>query len=97
MGKKIALVIVMVVSLLLVAACSDSTIGSIGLVGNRQLGIDFTNTFRHYIVCIGGEVFEGEVVSWRDYAESDVVQFTDTNGVTYLTHYANVVLDTGGK
>ena len=38
-----------------------------------------------------GTVIKGNVDSWRDYEDSDVVQVT-INEVTYLTHYSNVIL-----
>lgn len=63
-------------------------------VGNRQVGWDTTQTFTHAILELGnGELIEGTVTSWRDFDESDVVQFT-MNGVTYLTHYSKVILCT---
>lgn len=63
-------------------------------VGNRQIGWDTTQTFTYAIVELGnGEVIEGTVTSWRDFDDSDVVQFT-IGGVTYLTHYSKVILCT---
>jgi hypothetical protein len=63
-------------------------------VGNRQVGWDTTQTFTYAIVELGnGELIEGTVTSWRDFEDSDVVQFT-MNDVTYLTHYSKVILTT---
>ena len=63
-------------------------------VGNRQVGWDTTQTFTYAIIELGnGEVIEGTVTSWRDFDDSDVVQFT-MNDVTYLTHYSKVILTT---
>ena len=63
-------------------------------VGNRQIGWDTTQTFTHAILELGnGELIEGTVTSWRDFEDSDVVQFT-MNGITYLTHYSKVILCT---
>lgn len=63
-------------------------------IGNRQIGIDMTHTFRWGIIQLGnGELIEGEVTAWRDFSESDVVQLT-INDITYLTHYSNVILTT---
>lgn len=42
-----------------------------------------------------GEIVSGECEEWTDY-ESDAVQVR-VNGVTYLTHYSNVVLMSGFK
>ena len=59
--------------------------------GNRRL-IDTKNRFDRAILRLpNGEVVEGKISSWLDYADSDVVQVT-ISGKTYLTHYANVVL-----
>jgi len=59
--------------------------------GNRQL-IDVKNRFDRAIISLpNGEVVDGKVTSWIDYADSDCVQIT-IDGVTYLTHYVNVCL-----
>lgn len=83
--KKIICVVLILSLALALTACQ---------VGNRQVGWDTTQTFTHAILELGnGEVVEGTVTSWRDFDESDVVQFT-MNGVTYLTHYSKVILCT---
>ena len=59
--------------------------------GNRRL-IDTKYRFDRAIISLpNGEVVEGKISSWLDYADSDVVQIT-LGGKTYLTHYANVCL-----
>lgn len=59
--------------------------------GNRQL-IDTQYRFNRAIIKLpNGEVVDGNVSSWLDYDDSDVVQVT-IDGKTYLTHYANVCL-----
>jgi len=83
--KKIICVILILSLALALTACQ---------VGNRQVGWDTTQTFTHAILELGnGEIVEGTVTSWRDFDESDVVQFT-MNGITYLTHYSKVILCT---
>lgn len=83
--KKIICVVLILSLALALTACQ---------VGNRQVGWDTTQTFTHAILELGnGELIEGTVTSWRDFEESDVVQFT-MNGVTYLTHYSKVILCT---
>jgi len=83
--KKIICVVLILSLALALTACQ---------VGNRQVGWDTTQTFTHAILELGnGEVVEGTVTSWRDFDESDVVQFT-MNGITYLTHYSKVILCT---
>ena len=84
--KVIALVALLAVSTLLLSGCS---------IGNRQIGFDTTQSFRWAIVELGnGELIEGQVTAWRDFNESDVVQFTLDDGITYLTHYSKVILCT---
>lgn len=84
--KVIALVALLAVSALLLSGCS---------IGNRQIGLDTTQSFRWAIVELGnGELIEGQVTAWRDFNESDAVQFTLDNGITYLTHYSKVILCT---
>ena len=59
--------------------------------GNRRL-IDTKNRFDRAVIALpSGQVIEGRVSSWLDYSDSDVVMVT-IDGVTYLTHYANVCL-----
>lgn len=83
--KKIICLVLILSTALALTACQ---------VGNRQVGWDTTQTFTYAIVELGnGELVEGTVTSWRDFDESDVVQFT-MNGVTYLTHYSKVILCT---
>ena len=83
--KKIVCLILVLTLALALTACQ---------VGNRQVGWDTTQTFTHAILELGnGEIVEGTVTSWRDFDESDVVQFT-MNGITYLTHYSKVILCT---
>ena len=83
--KKIICVVLILSLALALTACQ---------VGNRQVGWDTTQTFTHAILELGnGEIVAGTVTSWRDFEESDVVQFT-MNGITYLTHYSKVILCT---
>ena len=59
--------------------------------GNRTL-LDTKYRFDRAIIALpNGEVVEGKVSSWLDFADSDVVQVT-IGGKTYLTHYCNVCL-----
>lgn len=53
---------------------------------------DTTWAFDKAVISLpNGWVVEGMVTSWKDYPDSDVVQ-VKIDGVTYLTHYSNVVL-----
>lgn len=83
--KKFIFIILAFIIALMLTACR---------VGNREIGWDDTQTFTYVIVELGnGELIEGEVTSWRDFSESDAVQFT-MNDITYLTHYSKVILTT---
>ena len=80
--KKIICVILILISALTLTAC----------YGNRERGWDTKWNFEHVIIQLGnGELIEGKVDSWRDFSESDAVQVT-IGGITYLTHYSNVIL-----
>lgn len=80
--KKIVCVILILTTTLSLTAC----------YGNHERGWDTKWNFEHAIIRLGnGELIEGTVESWRDYDDSDVVQLT-INGITYLTHYSNVIL-----
>lgn len=80
---------IVVAIMLFVLAC----LGLTGCqVGNRQIGFDTKQRFNEAIVFTPTyEVVSGDIEAWRDFSESDVVQVT-INGVTYLTHYSNVIL-----
>lgn len=81
--KKVILITLLLISVLMMTGCS---------LGNRQIGFDLKQSFDEAIVILhNGEVIEGKIDSWRDFDESDVVQVT-IEGVTYLTHYSNVIL-----
>jgi len=68
-----------------------------GLIGcNRQL-IDTTYNYTTAIISLpNGEIVEGSVESWKDYADGDQIQ-VKINGKTYLVHSANVALIAGNS
>lgn len=81
--KVIALVALLVVGALVLSGCS---------LGNREVGWDLKQSFDEAIIILhNGEMIEGKIDSWRDFDKSDAVQVT-IEGVTYLTHYSNVIL-----
>ena len=58
---------------------------------NKQI-IDTTWDFDYaYVKLPDGSVIQGKLESWKDWDDSDVVQ-VKIHGVTYLTHYSNVVI-----
>ncbi len=84
--KKIIIAVLLIGMMLILASCR---------VGNRQVGLDTVQTFDRYKIVLDDTTIEGEVKTWRDFDDSDAVQITDTNGITYLTHYKNVLLMRG--
>lgn len=82
--KKIAIAIMLfVLTCLCLTGCQ---------VGNRQIGFDTKQRFDEAIIVTPTyEVVSGDIEAWRDFSESDVVQVT-IDGITYLTHYSNVIL-----
>lgn len=83
--KKIILLVVTILAIsLILTGCMR--------VGNRTIGLDTKQTFSWGIIQLGnGELIEGPVDVWRDFDEGDEVQIT-IRGITYLTHYSNVIL-----
>lgn len=58
---------------------------------NKQL-VDLTYSYENAIVCLpNGEVVEGKVSSWTDFADGDQIQ-VKINGKTYLIHSSNIAL-----
>lgn len=81
--KMIALAVLLMICSFALSGCS---------LGNRQIGLDLKQSFDDAIVILhNGEMIEGKIDNWRDFDESDAVQVT-IEGVTYLTHYSNVIL-----
>lgn len=59
------------------------------LTGCNEQIIDTHYTFkRAYIEGVG----EVEIDTWRDYDNSDQLQITGKDGVTYLTHASRVIM-----
>ena len=71
-------------ALLVVTLLGNTLIGC----GNKQV-IDVHYTFNKAIIEGVGEV---SVSSWKDYDNSDSVQVTTKDGITYYTHLNNVIL-----
>ena len=88
-GAIIAIIIVLVIAVGGVMFSKNAR--NILFNGNEQV-FDTNWKYEWAIIQLGnGELIEGRVSSWRDFDESDCVQFT-MNGITYLTHYTIVIL-----
>lgn len=58
---------------------------------NRQFW-DMTYSYEYAVIAMpNGSYIEGKVNSWRDFDDGDQIQ-VKIDGVTYLTHMANVVM-----
>lgn len=78
--KIFALILVITIIVSLLVGC-----------GNKTL-IDTTYSFERAILILpNGEVIEGKVQTWKDYADGDQIQ-VKINGETYLVHSSNIVL-----
>ncbi len=59
---------------------------------NMQI-IDTKWSFDYAYIDLGnGKIIEGNVDSWKDWDDSDMIQVTLKDGKTYFTHSKNVVL-----
>ena len=80
--KKIICIMLILVMVFTFAACGY----------NRQI-IDLDYKFNYAIIFLpDGNRIEGKVSSWKDFDQSDMIQLK-IDGVTYLTHSANVILE----
>lgn len=81
MKKIVCILLVLVVCILL-----------IGCGYNKQV-VDLEYKFNYAIIFLpNGEKIEGKVSSWNDYDESDMLQ-VKIDGITYLTHSSNIILE----
>ena len=67
------------------------------LMGCNAQIIDTTWRYDYAYITLPEGLVEGEVRSWNDYADSDMVQVTMEDGTTYYTHGSNVVLVQKGE
>ena len=66
---------------------------SIFCVGCNMQIIDTKWSFDYAYIDLGnGKNIEGNVDSWKDWNDSDMIQVTMKDGKTYYTHGSNVVL-----
>ena len=85
MKKKIIFILMLIVVLLTLCACSDQ-------VGNRVVSGKDVQTFTYAYIRLGDKnIAEGYITQWRDYDNSDTIQIM-INGKYYLTHYSCVVM-----
>jgi major membrane immunogen (membrane-anchored lipoprotein) len=63
---------------------------------NAQI-IDTTWHYNYAYITLPEGSVEGEVTSWIDYEDSDMVQVRMKDGTTYCTHGSNIVLVQKGE
>lgn len=64
----------------------------VGLTACNQQIFDTTYTYDRAIISLpNGEIVEGKVTSWTDFADGDQIQ-VKIDGKTYLVHSVNIVL-----
>lgn len=81
MKKKIVIMVIALVAImsLLLVSC------------NKQI-FDTTYSYDRAILYLpNGEIVDGKVTSWTDYADGDQIQ-VKIDGVSYLVHSSNIVL-----
>lgn len=77
--KTIVAILLVIILVIALTAC------------NKQV-IDTVFSYDRAIICLpNGDVVEGKVSSWADYADGDQIQ-VKIDGKTYLVHSSNVVL-----
>lgn len=80
MNKRILLPFLLIIVLIALTAC-----------GNKDM-FDIVYTFDRAIINLpNGEIVEGKVESWSDFADGDQLQIT-IDGKTYLVHSGDAVL-----
>ena len=74
----------------IIITCLISTMMLAGC-GNKQF-FDTTYTFDKAIISLpNGEVVEGKVENWADFADGDQIQ-VKIDGIVYLVHSSNIVM-----
>lgn len=83
MKNKILFICLILVVVLIITLC----------VGCNMQIIDTKWSFDYAYIDLGnGDIVEGNIDSWKDWDDSDMIQVTLKNGKTYFTHSTNVVL-----
>ena len=68
------------------------TLTALSLIACNQQIIDTTYTYDRAVLSLpDGEIVEGKVTSWKDFADGDQIQ-VKINGKSYLVHSSNIVL-----
>lgn len=80
--KLAAIILVLTLSFICLSGCGS----------NKQI-FDYEHHFNYAIIFLqNGDKIEGEVTSWNNYKDSGMIQ-VKIDGVTYLTHSSNIILE----
>lgn len=78
--KSVVIILLVLVMMAMLSAC-----------GNKDM-FDTVYTYDRAIIHLpNGEIVEGKVDSWRDYADADQLQIK-VDGIVYLVHSSDVAL-----
>jgi len=88
--RLVTLVITLAIAaIVLISATACDNVGS-----NKQL-IDLSYKFDYAILFRADGEQRIPIQSWRDWTDSDMIQFTAIDGTVYYTHSSNVILVCG--
>lgn len=91
MRKKLLVALLTITTAMSLTGCGSEPGNEGSDWSNRQI-YDLTYKFDRAIINLGnGEVIEGVVQSWTDFADGDQIQ-VKIDGVTYLVHASNITL-----
>lgn len=93
MKKIFAVILTCVISLSIFIGASIFIAGCESNIGYNAQIFDGNYKFNYaFILFSDGKTIEGEVKSWLDYDDSDMVQVTFTDNNVYYIHSSNVIL-----
>lgn len=88
---RAANILYIIVAVVIIGFVVGSAVVSFTGIGNREF-VDFKHDFDEAVIAMpDGRIISGEIQSWNDYHDSDVVQ-VKIDGIVYVTHYTNVTL-----
>lgn len=68
-------------------------LGAFTMTGCNKQIVDLNYKYNYAIVSLmNGELIEGEISSWNDYNDSDMIQVIFTDGNIYYSHGSNILL-----
>lgn len=81
--------IIFVIFACFIAGCGDTV--NKHVVGNKQY-FDFKQTFNYAYVQDGTNTVKYHIKAWKDWQNSDAIQFITVDGQTFYTHLNRVML-----